>query len=134
MPDQQTTAITERVKDWYERISKFSLYPITNYIRSAGYYTKIHFHNMHWFGIDSGFRIIGSKDRAGLRYRGYSDEVPPEVLISISKMDFLASSADFEIICPPDPKLNGLEDIVLHTFKDLFSKAKPAEAASTPAA
>lgn len=127
-------AITERVKDWYEKVSAFPFHPITNYIRLAGYYTKVHFFNMHFIGMFGGFRIIGSKHRAGLRYNGYTDETPPEILISMEKVDFLAQSADFEIICPPDPKLDKLEEIVMDTFKDIFSKEKTAEAASPSAA
>ena len=125
--DKPSIKVIERVKDVYEKLSNNSVYPITRFIRKAGYYTKIHMFGYDVIGTWRGFRIIGSKDRKGLVYQGYHDSVPPEILIAIENIDFIGRHSDMTVVCPPDPNLEGLEVIVMNTLHQIFQNLGPKE-------
>jgi hypothetical protein len=114
-------ALTERLKEIYESRSKVPIYDISRYIRAAGYYTQLHMYNINLLGNLRGFDITGAKEKKNLKYRSYDDEIKPDVVVSVTKMDFIAQSCEFDIICPPDENLEALEIIVRDSLSTIFS-------------
>ncbi|UCD03771.1 MAG: hypothetical protein JSW73_04495 [Candidatus Woesearchaeota archaeon] len=118
--EKTSTKLIERAKNWYEIKTGFPFHDITKYIREAGYYTRVHASDTALIGKYSTFRIIGSRDRRGLIYKGYTDEVPPEVLVSIEKMSWIGKTSEVTVVCPPDPNLKDLETIVTDTLRKVL--------------